>query len=284
MVGTRVNNNKTRQYDNADQYDEMKEEVGVGQVALSTQTADPNINPLTGKPYSRRGRREAGIREVTPLQQFRRWDDHLTTNTIRDSAYAYYLRPDGATVADILVICPNGGTPTIEGDARARRRKRLIGSNAGYFRDRQQAKGFIYIGQQLTREGILKMVEIMEENQPDEILWVDEQIAMAQVTLRTDPRHDHQNLAQERISRLNAVRERLTTKLDVDAIVKEMNLIAEAQRLANLPPEILAVMRQMRDDAENNALARMIEIMSPKSGGVVDAAKAFEASTSFDDE
>ncbi len=281
---TRVNNNKARQYDNADQLDEALDEVGVGQTELSTPSDDPNINPLTGKPYSRRGRREAGVNQVTPLQQFRRWDDHLTTNTIRDSAYAYYLRPDGATISDILIICPNGGQPTIEGDARSRRRKKLVGSNAGYFRDRQQAKGFIYIGQQLTREGIMKMIEIMEENQPDEVLWVDEQLAMANVTLRTDPRHDHQNLAQERINRLNAVKERLTTKLNVDAIVREMNLIAEAQRLANLPPEILEGMRQMRDDAENNALARMIELMAPKNGGATSAAKAFESSQDFGDE
>ena len=51
-------------------------------------------------------------------------------------AWAYYIRADGATIGEALVLYPNGGIPDMD-DQRMRAR---YGANAEYYRERQRRR------------------------------------------------------------------------------------------------------------------------------------------------
>ena len=245
--------------------EEQMDEQGVGTTPLATQMAsNVPVHPLTGKPYSKKGMRDRGVNggDASPFEQVRRFRRHLTSNDTAEGAYAYYLRPDGSTISDVLVVCPNGGRPEIPPgtDQRTANRRRKLGTNAEYYRGRQSQKGFEYVGPTLTENAIKRLVEILDENRQDEIDYIDELIAEAENTFKSDPRLEHQNLARTRITALLKRRAYLTQKLDVAAMVEELNKIARAHQLASLPPNVLQVMTAMIGESES----KMVNALLPK--------------------
>src|SRR3990167_137711 len=71
----------------------------------ASMTATATLNePVPGQPRSTRGRRKREQRLLTPLEQIRVTPGGIT------GPWAYYLRADGATIRDALVLYPNGGT------------------------------------------------------------------------------------------------------------------------------------------------------------------------------
>lgn len=256
---------RTNNYSKQDAVADQMEEQGVGKTPLATQDeSNVPLHPLTGKPYSKRGMRDKGLSntDASPFQQVRRFRRHLTSNDEAEGAYAYYLRPDGATISDVLIVCPNGGRPEIPPgtDQRTANRRRKLGTNAEYYRGRNAAKGFEYVGPKLTPEGIKRLVEILEENREDEILFIDEKIAEAEESFKTTSDPQKRDLERDRVSALNKRRMYLTQKLDVNAMVDELNSISRAHQLASLPPNVLQVMTAMIGEAEQ----KMVNALLPK--------------------
>ncbi|MBK6410393.1 MAG: hypothetical protein IPI95_15605 [Flavobacteriales bacterium] len=266
---------RTNNYSKQDAIADQMEEQGVGKTPLATQDeSNVPLHPLTGKPYSRRGLRDKGLSntDASPFQQVRRFRRHLTSNDQAEGAYAYYLRPDGATISDVLIVCPNGGRPEIPPgtDQRTATRRRKLGTNAEYYRGRNAAKGFEYVGPKLTPEAIKRLVEILEENREDEIDFIDEKIAEAEELFKTSSDPAKRDLERDRISALNKRRMYLTQKLDVDAMVDELNRISRAHQLASLPPNVLQVMTAMIGEAEQ----KMVNALLPKKVTGAQAASA----------
>lgn len=266
---------RTNNYSKQDAIADQMEEQGVGKTPLATQDeSNVPLHPLTGKPYSRRGLRDKGLSntDASPFQQVRRFRRHLTSNDQAEGAYAYYLRPDGATISDVLIVCPNGGRPEIPPgtDQRTAGRRRKLGTNAEYYRGRNAAKGFEYVGPKLTPEAIKRLVEILEENREDEIDFIDEKIAEAEELFKTSSDPAKRDLERDRISALNKRRMYLTQKLDVDAMVDELNRISRAHQLASLPPNVLQVMTAMIGEAEQ----KMVNALLPKKVTGAQAASA----------
>src|SRR5574343_220177 len=119
------------------------------------------------KPRSKRGQRARETSVLDAIDQIRMPPGGVT------GTWAYYLRPDGATIRDTLVITPNGGIPDIE-DAAMRSR---YGTGAPEFRRKEERKGHIFLGSKLTPDAVGKLGRSMGENREDEILWCQEQTA-----------------------------------------------------------------------------------------------------------
>src|SRR5690349_18207683 len=123
-------------------------------------------------PRSQRGKRLYERQIVEPIDQIRMQPSGVT------GAWAYYLRPDGATIREALVLYPNGGAPSAIDDPKGK-----FATNASYFRDRQKRKGFEYLGQRLDSSAVRKLVQTIEANRPDYILFLEDMIAECEQTL-----------------------------------------------------------------------------------------------------
>lgn len=274
-----------RRYSKQDAVEEFAEEEGLGTRTLTSEVEGTSvpIHPLTGKPYSKKGMRDRGLsdRDASPFEQVRRFNRHMGGETIAETSYAYYLRPEGATISDILVVSPNGARQDIPPgtDQRVAKRRRALSTNAEYYRGRESRKGHIYIGPKLTEEGIKMLVEIMERNRGDEIDYIDEQIAEAEDAFKNEPRRDHQSLHRARITALLKRRSYLTQRLNVEEMVEELRATAKVQQLASLPPEVLNVMRSLIGEAET----RMLDTLIPKKKTLTQAAAAL-GNVDFGDE
>ena len=204
--------------------------VAAAPVAVAERPVDADA------PRTERGRRRRGrdFRSLTPLEQIRRPTPGVT------GPYAYYIRPDGATIMDALILYPNGATLPADQDPRGR-----YSQNASYYRERQANKGFTYVGPTLTADGARLLVQTLERNRPDEILDLEDQIAECQRTIENSDRPEVRDGQRKRRDQLQARLDRVRTPLDADALMTELNEIARAQKMARLDPAILAEMREM---------------------------------------
>ncbi|MCR4341168.1 MAG: hypothetical protein NUW01_14925, partial [Gemmatimonadaceae bacterium] len=130
------------------------------------------------KPRSKRGQRARETLVLDAIDQIRMVPAGVT------GSWAYYLRPDGATIRDALVINPNGGIPDIENLAMRAR----YGTGASDFRRKEERKGHVFLGSTLTPEGVGKLVRSMGDNREDEILWCQEQIADTELDIANSDR------------------------------------------------------------------------------------------------
>lgn len=190
---------------------------------------------VAGVPRSRRGRERHAGKELTPLDEIRMTPAGTT------GAWCYYLRPDGATIRDILVISPNGGVPNMN-DQRLRAR---YGTNAAEYQQKARAKGYEVVGPALTPNAVRRIVEILAENREDEVLYCEDEIANCQAVVNTADRPEVRDQARKRRGQYERRLEVLQRPFDPDALLNELNEIARAQRLANIDPNVLAVMREM---------------------------------------
>lgn len=191
--------------------------------------------PVATKPQSQRGQRFREGRVLEPLDQIRMSPNGVT------GTWAYYLRPDGATIRDALVICPNGGIPDIEDD----RMRQRYGTNALEYRRKEEAKGHKFLGSKLTPENVALLVQTMGENREDEILWCQEQIEETVMDIKNSDRPEIRDQARKRKNQLQKRIDTMLAPFDADALLVELEEIAHAQMLASVDPNVLRVMRSM---------------------------------------
>lgn len=207
---------------------------------------------VAGEPRSERGRRRRGMdqRLLSPLEQIRARPGGTT------GPWAYYLRPEGATIRDALILYPNGAKLPANEDARGK-----YSTNADYYQALQRAKGFEYIGPTLTPEGARRLVQILQANQADEVLDLEDQIAECEADIKTSDRPDWRDNQRRRKSQLERRLTYVKQQIDPDALIAELNEIARAQRMSRVSPETLAVMREMMGEQEQRQTQRFADMV-----------------------
>lgn len=199
----------------------------------STMTADPTIEERVARARSR----ALGGATLTPLQQIRPYHPESVPDK---SAGAYYLRPEGATIADALIWYPNGAQHDREYDPKGK-----YSENAAYYQERQRRKGFEYVGPMLTTQGARRLVEILAANRDAEVERLKDEIALCEWTVQNTDRPDVRDQQRRRRDQLGARLVRVETGFDPDALVAELQEIANAQEMASVPPQIMRVFRRM---------------------------------------
>lgn len=185
---------------------------------------------------------------LTPIEQIRPYN----VNSVPDkSAGAYYLRPDGATIADVLIWYPNGAQHDREYDPNGK-----YSENAAYYQERQKRKGFEYVGPMLTVTGARRLVEILASNRDAEIERLEDEIALTTYTIENADRPEVRDQQRKRRGQFQARLERVLTPFDPDALVAQLTEIANAQEMANVPPQIMRVMRRMLGQMNDDLIAR----------------------------
>ena len=202
--------------------------------------------PQVIEPRSERGRRRYAEQVLTPLDQIRMQPNGVT------GAWAYFLRSDGATIRDALILAPNGGAPPAADDPKGK-----FGTNASYFRERAQAKGLTYLGQRLDTRAVRLLVETLAKNRGDELLFVEDEIAEQDNILANAESAREREIAHKRKRQYQVRLDTLNQPFDPDALVAELDEISRAQRLANIDPNVLAVMREMVGEV-NEKFAGMV--------------------------
>ena len=212
--------------------------VAVAERPLVDTSSDPPLR-------SRRGRARYEMNVERPIDQIRippGVNTSAGTRTIEaKGAWCYFLRPDGATIRDALILSPNGGIPN-HPDPQMRAR---YGMNFEYYRERGRRKGYEPVGSTLTADAIKRLVEILAENRDDEILFCEDEVVGCQAVIESADRPDIRDQARKRRRQFERRLETLRQPLDATALIGELNDIARAQTLAALDPNILAVMRSM---------------------------------------
>ena len=118
---------------------------------------------------SARGQRRYAERILSPLEQIPVIPN--IADTEMTGAWAYYIRPDGATISDALIALPNGGIPDIDNQ----RQRSRYGTDALLHRTHYTNKGYEYIGPNLTDGGVQRLVSVLASNREDEILYIEEE-------------------------------------------------------------------------------------------------------------
>lgn len=210
---------------------------------------------------SKRGQQRYSERELTPLEQIPVLPGSDSIEAT--GAWAYYLRPEGATISDTLILYPNGGTPDID-DARMKVR---FSENSLYYQNRQARKGFEFIGQTLTEGGVRRLVEVMAQNRPDEILFCEEEIEACKDVAKNSDIPEVRNQARRRRAQFERRLSYLTQPLDEPALIAELNEIARAQQLAKVDPAVLRVMRSMIGEVNENMAASIAHFQAGRTPG-----------------
>lgn len=210
---------------------------------MPVKIADP-MEERAKAALSRRGR----AADLKPIEQIRPYNP----NSVPDkSAGAYYLRPDGATIADALIWYPNGAQHDREYDPRGK-----FSENASYYQERQRRKGFEYIGPVLTLEGVRKLVTVLQRNQPAEVERLEDEIAIAEYSATTADQPEVRAQQRKRAGQLRGRLGRVQQEIDPEALVAELQEIANAQEMANVPPQVMRVMRRMLGQVREDLIAR----------------------------
>lgn len=201
---------------------------------------------------SKRGfeRRGFTTHVATPMEQVRPRPGGLT-----DGPAAYYLNPRGATIAEALIIYPNGA-PMI-------RRGREIG-NAVYVQNRQRERGYEYIGPTLTPEGARRLVEIIQSNRSDFLLDLKEQVADCEHDVENSDRPDVRDNQKKRKMQLMRLVAQVQTPLDGEALVNELDQIVQAHKLAAVPPAMREAITAIAGEA---ASAHVLAMVNRLEGG-----------------
>lgn len=166
-------------------------------------------------------------------------------------AWAYYIRPDGATIGETLVLYPNGGRP----DMDDRRLADRYGINAEYYQQRQARKGFEYVGPKLTEAAMKRLVEVLAANRESEVEYLREEIADAKDTVKNADVPEVRTQARRRARQLERRLATIEAGFDPDELLTELNEIARAQQLAKVDPNVLRVMRAMIGEANASMIA-----------------------------
>ncbi len=200
-----------------------------GNVVVAEKMAAPVIRSKRG--LARRG---MDTRVLTPLEQIPVRPGGTT------GPWAYYIRPEGATIKDALICYPNGAKLPASEDRRG-----AYSMNADHFQALMRDKGYEYVGATLTPDGIRRLVEVLAQNKGDEILDLEEQIQACAYDIENSDEPKYRDGQRKRKTQLERRMEYVTAPVDPDAMIAELEEIARAQRMANVSPEVLQVMREM---------------------------------------
>ena len=195
---------------------------------------ETSLEERAARAQERRGGRSVALPAIDQVRPFNQ------STTSDKTAAAYYLRTDGATIADALVYYPNGAQLSQEDDPKGK-----YSRNAAYYQARQARKGFEYIGPTLTVTGCRRLVEVLAQNQPDEIERLEDEIALCELTIKNADRPEIRDHERRRRTQLQARLERVRAPFDPDALAAQLEEIANAQEMANVPPAVMRVMRRM---------------------------------------
>lgn len=212
----------------------------------------------TKERMSERGRRIRGEGILRPIDQIERPPGGGGIEAT--GAWAYYIRPEGATIGEALILYPNGGIPDID-NQRLRDR---YGTNAEYYRQRQRQRGLEYVGQQLNEAAMKRLVEVLESNRNDEDLFLQEEIADAKDVAKTSDLPQVRNQAKRRIRQLEKRLETIRAGFNPDELLAELNDIARAQQLAKVDPNVLRVMRSMIGEVNERMTAAIAYFQESK--------------------
>lgn len=207
---------------------------------------DPKVGPTV---RSRRGLKRQGVdRAPTVLEEIRD-----RPGGMMGGPAAYFIRPDGASIREALVIYPNGAPVIRNGRDRA---------NSRYAQDRQKNKGFEYIGPTLTVEGIRRLIEVIKGNQYDYLLDLKEQIQECEYTIANSDRPEVRDNARKRRGQLERLVEIARREVEPEKIAAEMDDILKAMKLAALSPsqrEAITIMMGGEVDARLQTLIGRME-------------------------
>lgn len=207
-------------------------------------TAELTLEERAERALARRGRTTA----LSPMEQIRPYNP----NSVPDkSAGAYYLRLDGATIADALIWYPNGAQHDREYDPRGR-----YSENASYYQERQRRKGFEYVGPMLTLAGARRLVEILENNRAPEIDRLEDEITLAEYATISADRPEVRDQQRRRHRQLRTRLDRVRSPFDPEELVAELQEIANAQEMASVPPQVMRVMKRMIGNVNEQLIAR----------------------------
>lgn len=210
------------------------------------------------EPRSERGKRRYAAKVTEAIDEVRVPGGESRRMGELEGAWCYFLRTDGATIRDALILSPNGA-----GEGK-------FGANAAYFREKAGKKGRVYLGARLTADGVRLLVQTIAKNRDDEILFTEDEIAEQNVILENAESQREREIAHKRKRQYQNRLEILTKPFDPDALLEELNEIARAQRLAKIDPNVLAVMKEMVGEV-NDKTARMVErFATGQSSGDVD--------------
>jgi hypothetical protein len=231
-------------------------------------------------PRSNRGRRELQGEALTPLQQVRIIPSSRDKNFSEvTNAWAYYIRPDGATIRDALILSPNGGVPELDDQ----KKRAIFGRNAELYRAQMRAKGYEYVGPRLTVPGVKRLVEVIMGNRQDEILYCEDSVVNCQSTIDNSDRPEVRDQARKRKAQFERRLEYLRQDIDADAMVAELDDIAKAQELASLDPKLARILRSMIGE-KVSVLEDLVSRMTRTSGeGAPRVRKDVSEGAVFDD-
>lgn len=208
-----------------------------GAVAVVTKESDLTAELTLEERATRAMARRGVSKTLTPIEQIRPYNP----NSIPDrSAGAYYIRPDGATIADALIWYPNGAKHDREYDPNGK-----YSENADYYQSRQKRKGFEYVGPMLTVAGAKRLVEVLEKNRDAEVERLEDEIAIAEYAVLHADRPEVRDQQRKRRNQFQIRLDRVKQPFDPEALANELQEIANAQEMANVPPQIMRVMRRM---------------------------------------
>lgn len=221
----------------------------------------PAAPPKAPERQSERGRRMREEVVLRPLDQIRQIPGGNGVEAT--GAWSYFIRPDGATIRDALVLYPNGGIPEMDNE----RLRARYGTNAEYYRQRQANKGLEYVGPHLREAGIKRLLEVLAANREDEMLFCQEEIADAKDTMKNADVPEIRQQARRRVRQYERRLETLRNGFNPDELAAELNDIARAQQLAQVPPAVLRVMRSMIGDVNDRVASMATQFSQGKPRG-----------------
>lgn len=210
---------------------------------------------------SRRATTDAAGEVLTPLKQVR-----VPTNGVTFGAWCYYARPDGETIRDVLVLSPNGGNAPDNPDPRIRAK---YGTNASYYHDRAEAKGFITLGPKLTTEAVRTIVDILLKNREEAVLYCQDQLALCEYTIATTGVEKDRQIAHKRKAQFQKRLDTVLQPFNPDELVAEMEEIARAQRMSRMDPATRQAVAEMIGERVNAKFEEMVNHFA-KGGGTGD--------------
>lgn len=144
---------------------------------------------------------------------------------------AYYVRKDGATIREALIVQPNGAP--------------IKGDDGEYEQRRMLKKGLTYIGPALTLDGIQLLISTLADNRDDYILFLKEEIEVTELDATTSDEPKTRAYQRARCERYRALLKQAEVPLDGEALYAELQAISQAQELAGLPANMREVMLRM---------------------------------------
>lgn len=211
---------------------------------------------------SRRATRDLAGEVVTPLKQIR-----VPSGNVMYGAWCYYLRLDGETIRDAVILAPNGGNAPDNPDPKLRAR---YGMNAEYYHARARAEGREVLGPKLTTAGVRRIVEVLLENREEAVAYCEDMIAQCNYTIATTGIEKDRTVATRRKQQFQKRLDTVLQPFDPDELVAELDEISRAQRMSRIDPNTRAAIAEMFESQFNAKFDAMVNHFSRGSARETD--------------